>query len=91
MGNAEVLLTQPLQRLVLSDLHTGAHIAVAVYKEVEGTRQMLAVQSMLKTEIRGSVHNINPVGFQTQIKNLLRSTFGCQSTYHTENLHIEQL
>lgn len=37
-----MLLAQPLQRLMLSDLHTGAHVAVSVHKEGECARQVLA-------------------------------------------------
>lgn len=42
LGEAEVLLAQPLQRLVLSDLHTRAHVAVSVHEESESARQMFA-------------------------------------------------
>lgn len=37
-----MLLAQSLQRLVLGDLHTRAHVAVTVYKEGEGAGQVLA-------------------------------------------------
>lgn len=43
LGEAEVLLAQSLQRLVLSDLHACAHVAVSVHKESESARQMFAV------------------------------------------------
>ena len=39
---AEMLLIQPLKRLMLSDLHTCAHVAVAVHEKCECTRQVLA-------------------------------------------------
>lgn len=37
-----MLLAQPLERLVLSDLHTCAYVAVAVHEEGESTRQVFA-------------------------------------------------
>lgn len=37
-----MLLAQPLERLVLRDLHTCAHVAVAVHEEGESTRQVFA-------------------------------------------------
>lgn len=42
LGEAQVLLIQTLKRLVLSDLHTRAHVAVTMYKERERTGQVLA-------------------------------------------------
>lgn len=42
LGKAEMLFAQSLKRLVLSDLHTRAHVAVAVYEEGESARQVLA-------------------------------------------------
>lgn len=42
LGEAEVLLAESLKRLMLSNLHTRAHIAVAVYKEGERAGQVLA-------------------------------------------------
>lgn len=37
LGETEMLFAQALERLMLGDLHTCAHIAVAVYKERERT------------------------------------------------------
>lgn len=37
-----MLFAQPLERLVLSDLHTCAHVAVAVHEEGESARQVFA-------------------------------------------------
>lgn len=42
LGEAEVLLGQPLQGLVLGDLHARAHVAVAVHEEGESAGQVLA-------------------------------------------------
>lgn len=42
LGQAEVLLAQPLQRLVLGDLHARAHVAVAVHEEGESAGQVFA-------------------------------------------------
>lgn len=42
LGEADIFLVQSLKRLMLSDLHTCAHIAVPVYEEGECTRQVLA-------------------------------------------------
>lgn len=44
LDEAEVLLAQSLQRLVLSNLHACAHVAVAVHEEGERARQMLAAR-----------------------------------------------
>lgn len=37
-----MLLAQPLERLVLSDLHARAYVAVAVHEEGERTREVFA-------------------------------------------------
>lgn len=42
LGEAEVLFGQPLQGLVLGDLHARAHVAVAVHEEGESAGQVLA-------------------------------------------------
>lgn len=42
LREAEVLLAQSLQRLVLSDLHARAHVAVAMHEEGERARKVLA-------------------------------------------------
>lgn len=42
LGQAEVLLGQPLQGLVLGDLHACAHVAVAMHEEGERAGQVLA-------------------------------------------------
>lgn len=42
LGEAEMLLAQSLERLMLSDLHARAHVAVAVYEEGESARQVFA-------------------------------------------------
>lgn len=44
LGEAQVLLTQSLERLMLSDLHARAHVAVAVHEEGERTGQVLAAK-----------------------------------------------
>lgn len=44
LGKAEMLFAQSLQRLVLSDLHARAHVAVAVYEEGESARQVFAAR-----------------------------------------------
>lgn len=46
LGETEMLLAQSLERLMLSDLHTRAHIAVTVYEEGECARQVLAASQM---------------------------------------------
>lgn len=42
LGQAEMLLAQSLERLMLSDLHTRAHVAVAVHEEGESAGQVFA-------------------------------------------------
>lgn len=41
LGHMDMLLIDQVDWLVLSNLHTGAHIAFPMKKECEGTRQML--------------------------------------------------
>lgn len=40
---AQVLFTQPLDRLVLGNLYAGAHITLPMQEEGEGARQVLTV------------------------------------------------
>lgn len=44
LSEAEVLLAESLEGLMLSDLHARAYVAVAVYEEGERARQVLAVR-----------------------------------------------
>lgn len=44
LGEAQVLLPQSLERLMLSDLHARAHVAVAVHEEGERTGQVLTAK-----------------------------------------------
>ncbi len=41
LGEAQMLLAQSLERLMLSNLHTCAHVAVAMYEEGECAGQVL--------------------------------------------------
>lgn len=45
-----MLLTQPLERLMLSDLHARAHVAVAVHEEGESAGQVFAAVNESKTK-----------------------------------------
>lgn len=46
LGETEMLLAQTLERLMLSDLHTRAHVAVAVHEEGECARQVLTARGV---------------------------------------------
>lgn len=55
-----MLLAQPLERLVLSDLHTCAYVAVAVHEEGESTREVFAAWGKRLCSIKGGFHTIQP-------------------------------
>lgn len=42
LGQCQVLLAQVVHRLVLVDLHAGAHITVSMQEEREGARQVFS-------------------------------------------------
>lgn len=44
LGQSQVLLTQQIDRLVLVNLHAGAHVAVSMYEEREGAGQVLTAE-----------------------------------------------
>lgn len=50
LGETEVLLAQSLEGLVLSDLHAGAHVAIAVDEEGERAGQVLATKGRRRRE-----------------------------------------
>lgn len=55
-----MLLAQPLERLVLSNLHTCAHVAVAMYEEGESARQVFAAWEKTLWTIYEGFHSIQP-------------------------------
>lgn len=44
LGQRQVLLTQQVDRLVLVNLHAGAHVTVSMYKEREGAGQVFTAE-----------------------------------------------
>lgn len=54
-----MLLAQPLQRLVLSDLHARAHVAVSVHEESESARQMFAAGQNERSGFNGGAQKVS--------------------------------
>lgn len=44
LGQGQVLLTQQVDRLVLVNLHAGAHVTVSMYEECEGAGQVFTAE-----------------------------------------------
>ncbi|TNN59876.1 hypothetical protein EYF80_029925 [Liparis tanakae] len=66
LGEADVFLVQPLKRLMLSDLHTCAHVAVPVYEEGERTRQKS--QSSLRPGVWCLLHTLSTSAVRHRLK-----------------------
>lgn len=50
LGQGQVLLTQQVDRLVLVNLHAGAHVTVSMYKECEGAGQVFTAEKEQQME-----------------------------------------
>lgn len=67
LGKAEMLLAQTLERLMLSDLHASAHVAVAVHEECECTRQVLTKQQVKDKRVIAELSKICPQAITTSL------------------------
>lgn len=50
LGQGQVLLTQQVDRLVLVNLHAGAHVTVSMYEECEGAGQVFTAEKEQQME-----------------------------------------